>query len=145
MSGFQFEFVEVSPSIPSVNEEFKKYIGSEDEFQKSVANYLRIIDSDFIHVPNGGSRNKIEATKFKAMGVKPGVSDVLIFDQKQGYIGFVIELKTGRNTPTDYQLKFIETRKNQNWLTLISWSLDEVIFWVDWYYSIQKVKNYLQK
>ena len=30
------------------------------------------------HIPNGGSRNKIEAAKLKAQGVKPGVPDICL-------------------------------------------------------------------
>ena len=45
------------------------------------------------HVPNGGYRNKREAGKFKAMGVKAGVLD-LWFPVKRGiYPGLIIELK----------------------------------------------------
>ena len=28
------------------------------------------------HIPNGGKRGKAEAARLKAMGVKPGVSDI---------------------------------------------------------------------
>ena len=42
------------------------------------------------HVPNGGTRNKIEAAKFKAMGVRPGIPDFLFIFMGQLY---EIELK----------------------------------------------------
>lgn len=37
------------------------------------------------HVPNGGSRNKQEAVKFKQMGVKAGVSDLCLPYPKGSY------------------------------------------------------------
>ena len=138
MNGFSYEFVEVPKIGPSIEKQvFRPYIGLEDEFQKSVAKHLDLIGADWFHCPNGGSRNKIEAGKLKAMGVKKGVSDCIILDQLQGYLGFIIELKVGKNTPTKEQLQFIERESRRNKLTLISWSLDEVIFWIDWYFNIK--------
>ena len=45
------------------------------------------------HIPNGGSRHKIEAGKLKAMGVKPGVPDLALLVPKGPYNGLFIELK----------------------------------------------------
>lgn len=36
-------------------------------------------DAVFFHVPNGGKRTKAEAGRFKAMGVKAGVPDLVVF------------------------------------------------------------------
>ena len=33
------------------------------------------------HTPNGGKRNAVEAARFKAMGVRPGVSDLVAVHQ----------------------------------------------------------------
>ena len=54
------------------------------------------------HVPNGGSRNKQEAVKFKQMGVKAGVSDLCLPYPKGIYCGLYIEMKygDGRQQPT---------------------------------------------
>lgn len=46
-----------------------------------------------IHVPNGGKRGKAEAARFKAMGVKAGVSDIFLPVARGGYHGLWIELK----------------------------------------------------
>ena len=45
------------------------------------------------HIPNGGSRNKAEAGRFKAEGVKAGVPDLLLPVARGGYHGLFIELK----------------------------------------------------
>ena len=47
------------------------------------------------HVPNGGSRNKQEAVKFKQMGVKAGVSDLHLPYPKGSYCGLFVEMKFG--------------------------------------------------
>lgn len=42
------------------------------------------------HVPNGGSRNRVEAVKFKQMGVKAGVSDLQLPYPKGSYCGLFV-------------------------------------------------------
>lgn len=45
------------------------------------------------HIPNGGSRNKIEAAKLKRQGVRAGVPDIFLPAARGGYHGLFIELK----------------------------------------------------
>lgn len=45
------------------------------------------------HVPNGGSRNRVEAARLKAQGVKPGIPDVCLPVARCGYHGLYIEMK----------------------------------------------------
>lgn len=45
------------------------------------------------HIPNGGSRSKSEAGRFKAEGVKAGVPDICLPVARGGYHGMYIELK----------------------------------------------------
>ena len=49
------------------------------------------------HIPNGGSRNAIEAAKLKRMGVKPGVPDLFLPEARGGYHGLYIEMKRVKN------------------------------------------------
>lgn len=124
-----------SPIKPS--KAFPKYQGSEDNLQKAVARYLDLVGAFWFHCPNGGSRNGIEAAKLKAMGVKPGIPDCLILDQRHGYSGLSIELKVGYNKPTENQLEQFDKLVARNWMVVVSWSLEEVIACIDWYYDIQ--------
>lgn len=62
------------------------------------------------HVPNGGSRDKREAAKFVAIGVKKGVHDLIIMHS--GKILF-IELKVGTNKLSPAQIKFDEFVKKE--------------------------------
>jgi hypothetical protein len=75
------------------------------------------------------------------MGTKPGVPDCLILDQLKGFSGLAIELKVGYNKPSEQQLAFLDKLVAQNWLVLVSWSLDEVITVLDWYYNINQNEN----
>lgn len=45
------------------------------------------------HIPNGGSRSKSEAGRFRAEGVKAGVPDICLPVAQGGYHGLYIELK----------------------------------------------------
>lgn len=44
-------------------------------------------------IPNGGSRDKITASRLKAEGVKPGVSDLFLPVPRHGKFGLWIEMK----------------------------------------------------
>lgn len=128
-----------SPIKPS--KQFPRYKGSEDNFQKAVARYLNLIGSFWFHCPNGGSRNGIEAAKLKAMGVKPGIPDCMILDNRRGYAGLAIELKVGYNKPSEQQLEQFDKLVLRNWMVIVSWSLEEVIQAIDWYYELNKVNE----
>ena len=45
------------------------------------------------HIPNGGKRGKVEAARFKAMGVKAGVPDLFLPVPCGQYHGLYIEMK----------------------------------------------------
>ena len=80
----------------------------EDDLQMQVADYLNLLPSigyyGWFHVPNGGKRNPREAARFKRMGVKAGVPDIIIESKTNGApYGAFIELKAGKNTETDEQ------------------------------------------
>ena len=59
------------------------------------------------HCPNGGSRNRSEAVKFKQMGVKAGVSDLHLPYPKGIYCGLYVEMKFGDNKQQDTQKEFL--------------------------------------
>jgi hypothetical protein len=128
---FEMQLPEIIKPTPG----FKKYVGTEDNFQKAVARYLDTIGAFWFHCPNGGSRNAIEASKLKAMGVKAGIPDCLILDQRKGYSGMAIELKVGYNKPSEHQLSIFDKLVAANWMVCVSWSLDEVIEMIDFYYE----------
>lgn len=76
---------------------------SEDELQISCFEWIELMRPAHpilewvIHVPNGGKRPRGAAGKLKAMGVKPGVLDVLLPLPYNGWSGLAIEMKVGKN------------------------------------------------
>lgn len=67
-----------------------------DPAAKFIADYL-------FTIPNGGTRRHKEAAMLKAEGVKAGVSDLLLPVPNGKYSGLWIEMKAGKNRPTELQ------------------------------------------
>ena len=68
------------------------------------------------HIPNGGSRNSIEAANLKAQGVKRGVPDVFLPVARQGFHGLYIEMKRRRGgVLSKDQKEYIEALKEQSY------------------------------
>ncbi|MPM78797.1 hypothetical protein SDC9_125811 [bioreactor metagenome] len=68
------------------------------------------------HIPNGGSRKKAEAGRFKAEGVKAGIPDIFLPVPRDQYHGLYIELKRtkgGRISPE--QVMWMEALTKQGY------------------------------
>ena len=78
---------------------------TEDQLQEGVAQLLRYqrLDSIWFHVPNGGSRNVVEAAKLKRMGTRAGVADLVFIN---GDRSACIELKKKNGRQTESQKEF---------------------------------------
>ena len=79
------------------------------------------------HCPNGGSRNKLEAVKLKQMGVKAGVSDLILPYPKGSYCGLYIEMKYGDNARTQKQKEFLEEMAGVGHFVATCYSAEEAI------------------
>lgn len=93
----------------------KRYI--EDTLQKSCVQWFDLqyghLSWALFHVPNGGQRNAKEAAKFKAMGVRPGVPDLILILPRGGYHYLALELKVGKNKQTENQ-KWYQSKMTEN-------------------------------
>lgn len=111
----------------------------EDDLTTAVATYLRIQypRALWFHVPNGGRRNAREGARMKAMGVRPGVCDMLIFESQarpQGelhYKGLALELKIKPNRIEPTQMEFITAITCRGWQGVVAWSFDEAKQYID--------------
>lgn len=77
------------------------------------------------HIPNGGSRNKIEAANLKKQGVKAGVPDLDLPVARKGYHGLRIELKFGNNDLSDNQRRWLEFLRKQGYATAVCYGWRE--------------------
>lgn len=113
------------------------YNGYEDDMQQAIATYLFYQHSKSLwyHVPNGGKRNAREANKFRKMGVRPGVADLLVDEPLNGYHGLRIELKTGKNKPTARQEDFLNKANDRGYLCAVCWNINETKQLIEDYFN----------
>ncbi|MGN0488056.1 MAG: VRR-NUC domain-containing protein [Ruminococcus sp.] len=89
------------------------------------------------HIPNGGSRNKLEAANLKRQGVKAGVPDICLPVPKGKYHGLYIEMKYGKNKPTEKQAWWLKALSNQGYATKVCYSFDEATEVITYYLNLQ--------
>lgn len=70
-------------------------------------------------IPNGGSRNAIEAKGLKRGGVLSGVPDIFMAIPSKGHHGLFIEVKSKKGIPSDNQSAMMERLTGQGYLCLI--------------------------
>lgn len=87
------------------------------------------------HIPNGGSRNMLEAVNLKRQGVKAGVPDLCLPVARGGCHGLYIEMKAGKNVPTSMQVEWLTKLSQQGYATYVCYS---------WTEAKGKILNYLQ-
>ena len=114
----------------------------EDDFQKAVAKLLntRYRKLLWFHTPNGGLRAKGEAKKFKLMGVKAGVPDVLILTPSVDlkYVGFAVELKMKKGRLSDEQKIWLEELSKLGYKIYVCYDdIDELMKQLDEYYGLK--------
>ena len=71
------------------------------------------------HIPNGGSRNRIEAANLKRQGVKAGVPDLCLPVARGRYHGLYIEMKYGKNKPSEEQNKWLDALSKQGYAVAV--------------------------
>ena len=89
---------------------FKVKLGPEQEEQIKVFCWINChpeIEPFAFHIANERKSSQIMGMILKYMGVKPGVSDIMIAIPSPPYHGLFIELKAGRNKPTPAQSSFL--------------------------------------
>lgn len=98
------------------------YSARESDEQTTLFNWARMQEHKYPglrwmhHIPNGGSRNKAEAARLRAEGVKAGVSDIFLPEPVGAFHGLYIELKRldgGR--PSKAQKDFIAAMREQGY------------------------------
>lgn len=104
---------------------------SEATEQEALITWCRIFENRYpelkmiYHIPNGGSRNRLEAANLKRQGVKAGVPDLCLPVPKDGYHGLYIEMKYGKNKPTDNQEEWLESLRQYGYKTVVCYGADE--------------------
>ena len=90
-------------------------------------------------IPNGGHRSKATAGRLKAEGVKSGVPDIFLPVRSRGYGGMFIEMKVGRNKPTENQRDYMFNLSAAGYYCTTCYGADDALAEILWY--IGKGKN----
>ena len=78
------------------------------------------------HIPNGGSRNKLEAVHLKQQGVKSGVPDLMLPVARRGYHGLFIEMKRTKGARvSDEQKDWLGRLLREGYLALVCHGFEE--------------------
>jgi hypothetical protein len=95
-------------------------------------------------VPNGaklpytkndqGKRFSRQAQVLKAEGMRPGVPDMVLPVARRGYHGLFIELKHGKNKPSDEQVAWICELRAQGYYAVVCYEAEA---------AIQTLRDYL--
>ena len=86
------------------------------------------------HVPNGGSRNILEAIHLKQQGVKAGVPDLCLPVPRCGFHGLYIEMKRRKNARVaESQKKWIAALRRQGYFAAVCYGADEAIKLIEAY------------
>ena len=104
---------------------FIKYLGKEDHLQHQLYDYYLYTYRNkamFWHTPNEGRRTPFERFKVKYLGMIAGVSDIIMV--KNGDVLF-LELKVGKNKPTENQKTFLKNTKAFGFTSEVAWTFEE--------------------
>ncbi len=77
------------------------------------------------HIPNGGSRNELEAASLKRQGVKAGVPDLCLPVARGMHHGLYIEMKYGKNKTSDQQEKWLDALAKQGYAVAVCYGFEE--------------------
>lgn len=95
---------------------------SEAQEQRMVVEYCDLVKLPIFAIPNGGSRNKIEAANLKRQGVKAGVPDLFLPVARGGAHGLFIEMKFGKGKPSDKQKVWLQKLMAEGYQVAVCWS-----------------------
>ena len=79
------------------------------------------------HIPNGGSRNRREAAKFKRMGVLTGVPDLHLPVARAGYNSLYIEMKYGNGRLQTSQEAFLSAAAAERNYCVVCYTAEDAI------------------
>lgn len=77
------------------------------------------------HVPNGGKRDAFTGAQMRALGVKPGVPDLLLPVASYGYVGLAIEMKSDTGSVKPAQNGWLDHLRGESWRIAVCRSAEE--------------------
>ena len=88
------------------------------------------------HVPNGGSRNTVEAHNLKLQGVKAGVPDIVLPVPRGKYAALYIELKRKKGSKT--------SDEQRGWIDALNRAGNRAVICYGWEAAAAEIMAYLK-
>ncbi len=92
------------------------------------------------HCPNGGWRGYAAGMRFKSLGVKAGIPDLMLLVAKGGFIGFWLEVKTATGKVADNQKEWHRRLQAAGHCVGVVRTAEEGINAIKWYLEQPKTK-----
>lgn len=120
---------------------FQKYLTAEDSLHKAILDYIKLQYPHALvaHPANEGKRTPFEQFKIKWLGVSPGIPDILVFTPGKEYAGLAIEVKAGKNKPTEYQNMWLLRLSACGWRAVCTNDFDNAKVIIDTYFKGQSL------
>lgn len=112
------------------------YNSSEEAEQIAVIEYCDLLGIPITHSANEGKRSVVYGAKLKRMGLRPGFPDLFITRARGGYHGFAIEMKYGKNKPTEKQIEWLRRLSDEGYATAVCYSAAEAIRKIEKYNNL---------
>jgi hypothetical protein len=125
-------FGERRPAIQQVDAarkqaQTRRRMRPEDAIQKAVFEHIKqrgVPGLVALHPANGGLRSRVEASRFKAMGVIPGAPDVLLWHADKSY---ALELKSPDGRVSEAQAEMLARLGSAGVYTCVAHGLDRAL------------------
>ena len=99
----------------------------EAELQKTVAQFCDFMGYLWFHPANEAKRSVKLASMLKAQGLKSGVPDVCILEPRKDKHGLFIELKVGKNKPTEEQERWLKRLSERGYVVAVCYTAEHAI------------------
>lgn len=93
------------------------------------------------HCPNGGSRQKGEASRLKAQGVKAGVPDLHLPIPKGSYVGLYIEMKYDKGRLEAVQKEWLKAMADAGHFACVCYGYDYAVKVIEDYVRLSSGQN----
>ena len=105
----------------------KHYYSTEAAEQKAVVQWCAYMNIPVVHIPNEGKRSPRQGAELKQMGLQKGFPDLFVPLPKKGFHGLFIEMKYGRNKPTENQKEWLALLVKNGYACAVCYGADEAI------------------
>lgn len=115
-------------------------VTAEDVEQIKIVSWIKqCTDLTVWHTANQRQTSVQHGSLLKRMGVLSGVSDLFFPRSSNGKKGLFLELKVGKNKPTELQLTFIKNMKKEGYEGVVCWGADESIKFIKDFYNLPDI------